>query len=635
MRARPWSRLLFPVLLAPTLAAQGSAREACPPARTALVLGGGGAKGMAHLGLLRALDSLGVVPDLVVGSSAGAVIGALWASGEPAASIEARLRAAHLERLVQPYAPTLGAPFDALAPAVVWERGTHRWVLQDGTVRDDDVETVLTALAARADTLAGGDFDALPIPFRAVATDLVTREVIPLGGGSLVHALRASMAIPVLLHPVRHGARALVDGGLGSNNPIAIARALGAERVIVSTIASPRPDAESFEDPLAVASAVFEFLWVQDSLRLGPADVLVAHPTAPYGMLDFRPATFDTLVALGRRAADDALARASCVRPFGTARRQRLPLVEMPPLRIGRPTRPSRARVGLGVAFDHALSGQLWLTAVAPALVAGRIEGSADATLGTWRGDLRLAARQTRPVRRGLPLLGVALVLSSESVRQFDGTVEHPPAHTDAVAAVLGVLPLPSSGWAPTLGVAWQTWRQPGVGFTTSAGLVASLTHRRPHEPTPRFLTELTLLESWRRGRLEATVPIPVGRAVLIPRLRLGAGRALPLAEQFTLGGTDGFAGVPLLAGRGDHEAFAALALRWPVHPRVSARVEPMVGRIGVGTLQRGPDPLHGRTQVGARVGIAVETPFGALRVEEGFAAHGRRAAFIRFGTWR
>jgi predicted acylesterase/phospholipase RssA len=632
MRARPLLLLVF-ALGAPTLGAQSVGP--CPPARTALVLGGGGAKGMAHLGLLQALDSLGVTPDLVVGSSAGAVIGALWASGESAASITTRLRAARLERLVQPYAPTLGAPFDALPPAVVWERGTHRWVLQDGAVRDEDVERVLTALAARADRLAGGDFDALPIPFRAVATDLVTREVVPLGGGSLVQALRASMAIPVLLHPVRLGPRALVDGGLGSNNPVAIARALGAERVIVSTIASPRPDAATFDDPLAVAGAVFEFLWVQDSLRLGATDLLVAHPTAPYGMLDFRPATFDTLVALGRRTADAALGQATCLRPLGDGRRRIGVPVPMPPLRIGRPTRPDRSRLGLGVAFDHTLSGQLSLTALAPNLAGSGVEGSADATIGTWRGDLRLAARRVRPTVGTLPPLGLRLDLTTESVRRFDGQEERPPAHTDAASVFVGVLPLMESGWTPMLGVMARTWRQPGQAFTSSAGLVAALTLRHPREPTPGFLSELMVLASWRRSRVEATLPFALGPATLIPRLRLGAGHTLALAEQFTLGGPDGFAGMPLLAGRGDHEAFASLAVRWPLRPRLSARVEPMVGRIGLGGLTVGPDPLHGRTHVGGRVGIAVETPLGELRVEEGFGERGRRAAFIRFGAWR
>ena len=611
---------------------------ACGPARTALVLGGGGAKGMAHLGLLRALDSLGVTPDLVVGSSAGAVIGALWASGESAASIETRLRGAHLERLVHPYTPTLGPAFEALAPAIVWERTRSRWVVQDGAVRDEEVETALVALAAGADSIARGDFDALPIPFRAVATDLVTREVVALGDGSLVHALRASMAIPVLLHPVRHDGRALVDGGLGSNNPVAVARALGAERLIVSTIASPRPDTDRFDDPLAVAGAVFEFLWVQDSLRLGAQDVLVAHPTAPYGMLDFRPATFDALVALGRRTADRALGAAPCLQPLGTARHRDVVVAPSAPARLLTSPRVAPPRLGLGVAFDHRLSGQLWVTSVRSDLWDGRAEGSVDAVVGPWRGALQLAARRRAartPRTALLPPVGLALTLESASWPMYDGVVEAPPAHTDAVGFLVGLLPRKEAGWRLTLGAAARAWRQPGVPFTSGLGVHLGLSDQPARASAPTLVAEATLLDGWRRARVEVAPTFSLGALTVTPRLHAGVGRRLPIAESFTLGGTEGFAGLPLLAGRGDHEAVAALAVRWAVRPRVDVRVEPMLGRVGMGGFSSGPDPLHGRTQRGVRVGVAVTTPLGELRVEEGFGAAGRRAAFVRFGAWR
>ena len=608
----------------------------CGAARTALVLGGGGAKGMAHLGLLRALDSLGVTPDLIIGSSAGAVIGALWASGESAVSIEARLRAAHLERLVHPYTPTLGPAFDALAPAIVWERTPSRWVVQDGTVRDEEVEVALAALAGRADSIARGDFDALPIPFRAVATDLVTREVVALEDGSLVHALRASMAIPVLLHPVRHGGRALVDGGLGSNNPVAVARALGAERLIVSTIASPRPDADRLDDPLAVAGAVFEFLWVQDSLHLGAQDVLVAHPTAPYGMLDFRPATFDALVALGRRTADRALGAAPCLQPLGTARHTDVAVAPSDPARLLTAPRVAPPRLGLGVAFDHRLSGQLWVAGVRSDLLDGRAEGSVDAVLGPWRGALTIAARRHRAegAARRLPL-GFALTVESASLPVYDGVVETPPAHTDAVGLLVGILPWRESGWRLTLGAAARAWRQPGVPFTSGVGVHLGLSDQPARATAPTLVADATLLDGWRRARLDLAPTFSLGALTVTPRLRAGVGRRLPLAEAFALGGTEGFAGLPLLAGRGDHEALAAVAIRWPLRPRVDARVEPMLGRVGIGGLSSGPDPLHGRLQRGVRLGVVVTTPLGELRVEEGFGAAGRRAAFVRFGTWR
>jgi predicted acylesterase/phospholipase RssA len=220
----------------------------CTPAPTALVLGGGGAKGMAHLGVLAVLDSLGITPDLIVGTSAGAVLGAMWASGESAASIEARVRAARLDRIVRPCSPSIGPAFASARPLFVWERAGARWVVQDGAVRDEEADSALASLLAPAEAQARGDFDALPIPFRAVATDLRTREVVVLDRGRLIDAVRASMAIPVLLRPVPRDCRALVDGGLSANNPVAVARALGAHRVsaAVQRRRSARRDVDDF-----------------------------------------------------------------------------------------------------------------------------------------------------------------------------------------------------------------------------------------------------------------------------------------------------------------------------------------------------------------------------------------------------
>ena len=230
------------LVLAGGIAARAEAQiGSCAPARTALVLSGGGAKGLAHLGLLEQLDARGIVPDLIVGTSIGAVIGALYASGESSASIAARLHALPFAEAIRTYEPVVSASLGGLQPVIVWERGVAGWVLQAGTARENEVSALVSRLMLRANLMARGNFDSLPIPFRAVATGLEDRSIVTIGTGDLALAVRASFSLPLLLRPVSLNGRTLVDGALASNRPVAVARELGAKRVIVSTLESPEP----------------------------------------------------------------------------------------------------------------------------------------------------------------------------------------------------------------------------------------------------------------------------------------------------------------------------------------------------------------------------------------------------------
>ncbi|MFZ9898236.1 MAG: patatin-like phospholipase family protein [Gemmatimonadaceae bacterium] len=595
----------------------------CPPAPTALVLGGGGAKGMAHLGVLAVLDSLGITPDLIVGTSAGAVLGAMWASGESAASIEARVRAARLDRIVRPYSPSLAPAFASARPLFVWERAGARWVVQDGAVRDEEADSALAALLAPAEAHTGGDFDALPIPFRAVATDLRTREVVVLDRGRLIDAVRASMAIPVLLRPVPREGRTLVDGGLSANNPVAVARALGAQRVIVATIASPVPDVTRLDDPLTVASAVFEFLFIQEPMSLGASDVRIALPTAAYGMLDFRPTTLDTLIALGRATASAAL-DARCVRPLtATPRRVTIPVTTAarPPANVS-----SAERIGLAIAYDHALSAQAWTVWSAPATrrLGAR---SVELTVAPWALRIRGTTRGRR--------VGASLDLSAHRLPTFRDRREVGAVQADDALLTLGLPRAATAGWRVDGGLAGWAGRRAGVDGRTDAGVSLALVQRRTREPAPAFLIAGIALARWRQLTLEARPRGALGLLRLEGRLLASVGEGVPLARRPTLGGLDGFAGRPLLSARGDHLASLAIRAAWPLRPRLRAEFEPMIGRVGEGGFDRGSEPAHGTLHRGLRVGLAVETPLGTFRVSEGFAADGGRTAYVRFGDWR
>lgn len=664
----------------------------CEPARTALVLAGGGSKGLVHIGLLQALDSLGIRPDLIVGTSMGAILGAMYAAGESGREIETRVRAANLDVIVRDYAPRVSASLGVLKPLVVWERESSQWVLQTGAVRESEVSATLSRLVLSANLVAHGDFDALPIPFRAVATDLDDRSVVALRRGDLARALRASMALPLLMRPMVIDGRTLVDGGLSSNVPVGVARALGAERIIVSTIASPKPEASAFDDPLTVTSAVFEYLWVQDSLKLQAHDVLIAQPTAAFGMLDFADAVIDSLIDLGRRSADASLAGASCIRPIargpivaalprsiGIVRmaapdvRDRSAVLRSLGLETGTPLDPARVSdgiarftaneryrglwlnpsgdsaradfdvlldaapsraIGLGVAFDHTMSGRLWLGGVNRNLLAGHLEGTALFTAGTYRADLAVAARRRARIgRRDLPV-GGSLEVATENVRLFQGESELPSVHTDEMNIVLGIRPLFERGWTYELGADYRVWRQPQTPWHGTVGARYAVRFRGTDLREPSVEFQAITLSDWQRVHLHLAHSQFIGAVEVRPRVRAGWGRRLPLQQTFMLGGLDGFAGLRMTEQRGDHELFGSLLVRWPLWRRLLGRVEPMVGVTGTGDFFSGAGELDGTLLFGGRVGVEFETPIGPIRVEQGFNNVNRRQALIRVGHW-
>jgi NTE family protein len=167
-----------------------------------LVLGGGGAKGSAHLGVLQELERLGMEFDLVCGTSIGALVGAVMAAGLRASAIEHAFRETTLRRIL------------ALDPA--------RW----GLIGSDRLAAVLYEL------LGERTIEDLPLPYGAVAVDLVTGHEVVLERGSLVEAALASAAVPGVFPPRRNGDYILADGGIRNNLPVDVARRMGADRVV-------------------------------------------------------------------------------------------------------------------------------------------------------------------------------------------------------------------------------------------------------------------------------------------------------------------------------------------------------------------------------------------------------------------
>lgn len=249
--------------------------------RIGLVLSGGGARGGAHLGVLRVLEELQVPVHVIVGTSAGSIVGAAYASGMPLAEIErlmAGLDAASLFRdTVRSQAPLrrkLDDTINYLGPEV--GIGPEGVKLPKAAVSGVALEAVLRRLTR----IQGIDrFDDLPVRFRAVATDVATGEMVVLDRGDLTRAVRASMAIPAAVNPVEIDGRLLVDGGVVRNLPVDVARAAGADVLIAVNIGTPLLRREQLTSFLGVSDQLTRILTAGNVNRslseLAAADVLV------------------------------------------------------------------------------------------------------------------------------------------------------------------------------------------------------------------------------------------------------------------------------------------------------------------------------------------------------------------------
>jgi NTE family protein len=248
-----------------------------------LVLSGGGARGAAHVGVLQALEDLRVPVDLVVGTSMGSVIGGLYAAGVAPDAIESTLRDADWNNLLSDEPDRRDLPFRRksedreLLFGLEFGVGEDGIRLPPGIVSGRKVSQLLKTMTL--ETAEVGHFDDLPLPFRSVAADLRTGEMIVLSEGVLGQAIRASMSIPGAFSPVELDGRMLVDGGILRNLPIDVARGMGAD-VVIAVDVTPTGDVE-FDSALSVygrAVAIMTEANVREQLSTVTVDDVVITP---------------------------------------------------------------------------------------------------------------------------------------------------------------------------------------------------------------------------------------------------------------------------------------------------------------------------------------------------------------------
>jgi len=279
----------------------------------ALVLSGGGAHGIAHIGVLEVLDSLGIRPRLVVGTSIGALVGALYAGGMSGRRLDSLVRDLPLEELFRRYPSTAfitagdpASPIVVQSPAFVVEQSGTSLRLQSPAARERQVNALFDEILLRANMAAGGDFARLPIPFIAVATDMQTRTPVVLRRGDLAQAVRASAAIPIVFTPVVVDEHMLIDGGLSANVPVGVAREARPGRVIVSDVGTLLGRTIDAQSTAGMLSYLLDFLFTQRPYALEPGDVDIKPSVDAFGLLNFAHDAIEPLRANGYKAAREA-----------------------------------------------------------------------------------------------------------------------------------------------------------------------------------------------------------------------------------------------------------------------------------------------------------------------------------------
>lgn len=288
--------LVVSMAWSPTQAFEPVQREpAADRPKIGLALSGGGARGAAHIGVLKVLEEMRVPVDFVAGTSMGSIVGGLYASGMTPDEIERTLNSMDWEGIFSDKPPREMRSFrrkrDDDTYLVKAKPGFNDGELQFplGAIQGQKFDLALRGLTLPVSAVQ--DFDRLHIPFRAVATDIANGEEVVIGTGDLAQAMRASMAVPGAFAPTRRDDRLLVDGGISNNLPISVVREMGADIVIAVDISTPMTPADEIRNVFGIAGQLVSIMTrknvEQQLATLTDRDVLIVPDLGDIGSADF------------------------------------------------------------------------------------------------------------------------------------------------------------------------------------------------------------------------------------------------------------------------------------------------------------------------------------------------------------
>ncbi len=271
-----------------------------------LVLSGGGARGLAHIGTLKMLDSLQIPVDFIVGTSMGGIVGGLYACGYSGSEIEQYTLKLDWQELFSdktvrkkiPYLEKkdngkfqLGLGLDGITP-----------VIPGGLIRGQNIILKFADLTSAVESIS--DFDRLPIPYRCITIDLISGKEVTLHSGSLARAMRATMAIPTVFTPVEWGDSLLIDGGLLNSLPADVAKMMGADIIIgvnVGTALRQKKDLESMIAVLGQTMVITDYSRQLENSKL--CDLVIKPDLGNYSISDFDIERVKDIIRIGNLAA--------------------------------------------------------------------------------------------------------------------------------------------------------------------------------------------------------------------------------------------------------------------------------------------------------------------------------------------
>lgn len=278
-----------------------------------LVLSGGGARGFAHIGVLKVLEHNRIPIDYIVGTSMGSIIGGSYAIGLTPGEIEHNVQDVNWDKVFSDHSTREYTSFRRKHQAFDFFNIRRVGITGDGLeissglIEGQTIELVLDRLAYPGFHI--NDYDNFAIPFRAVATNLENGEPFVIDHGNLARAMRASMSIPGLLPPITIDNTLLIDGGIGNNIPIDVARSLGADIIIVIDVSAPLEDKANIQSALDITEQLSNILTRRNADQqlksLTPNDLLIRPELKAFSSSDF--SLHNELIAIGMTAANQHL----------------------------------------------------------------------------------------------------------------------------------------------------------------------------------------------------------------------------------------------------------------------------------------------------------------------------------------